>query len=86
LTTVFISVDTEEDSWGDYQSRNLSTANAKRLPGFQRLCDRYGAVPTYLVDYPMTQVGPGPGVPPGGIRCVSALSLSESLSISRMIL
>jgi hypothetical protein len=59
---VFISVDTEEDSWGDYQSRYLSTANAKRLHGFQRLCERYGAVPTYLVDYPMTKVEPGPSV------------------------
>ena len=49
---VFISVDTEEDNWGSYASRTEVT-NAGALPAFQELCDRYGAVPTYLVTTPM---------------------------------
>jgi hypothetical protein len=50
---VFITIDTEEDQWGDYVSKNNSVENVYRLPELQRLFNRYGAIPTYLIDYPV---------------------------------
>ncbi len=61
-TTVFITVDTEEDNWGDYHSRALATTNAREIPRLQALAEAFGAVPTYLVDYPMVTMEPGRGV------------------------
>jgi hypothetical protein len=51
--SVFITIDTEEDQWGDYVSKNNSVENVYRLPELQRLFNRYGAIPTYLIDYPV---------------------------------
>lgn len=51
---VVITIDTEEDNWGDYTCRSPATTNVRRLPEFQQLCDRYNAVPTYLVNWPVT--------------------------------
>jgi hypothetical protein len=50
---VLITVDTEEDTWGDYGCRTPGTTNIHALPALQRLCDRFGAVPTYLVNWPV---------------------------------
>jgi hypothetical protein len=51
--TVFITVDTEEDAWGDYASRSPGVTNIAQLPTLQALCDRYGAIPTYLINRPV---------------------------------
>lgn len=53
-----ITVDTEGDNlWESYQTesgyRKITTENAKYLPRFQRLCEKYGFIPTYLTNYEM---------------------------------
>ena len=49
--TVSISIDTEEDDWGSYDERGASTRNIAHLRELQELFDRFGARPTYLVNY-----------------------------------
>jgi hypothetical protein len=49
----FITIDTEEDDWGEYRSGGFSVENIGQLPRLQRLFDRYNAIPTYLVTYPV---------------------------------
>ena len=47
-----ITIDTEGDNlWGCGQ--NIETRNARFLPRFQTLCERYGFKPSYLVNYEM---------------------------------
>jgi len=48
-----ITVDVEEDSWDQFQEADDSLENISRIPRLQALFDRYGAVPTYLVTYPV---------------------------------
>lgn len=55
---LFITIDTEEDSWDDYWSSSQSLDNVARIPVIQSLFDRYGAVPTYLVSYPVVKNEP----------------------------
>lgn len=61
---LIITVDTEGDNmWRSMFSQNsvehrISIQNGKFLPRFQRLCESYGFVPTYLVDYEMTESEP----------------------------
>jgi len=50
---VFFSIDTEEDLWDSYRQTDNPVENVACLPTLQRLCDRYGAIPTYLVNYPV---------------------------------
>lgn len=50
---VFLTVDTEEDAWGAYQERNPTVRNVRHLRKLQEICDRYGATPTYLANYPV---------------------------------
>lgn len=49
----FITIDTEEDEWGDYGLRVPSVKNIACLKQLQKLFDVYGAIPTYLIDYPV---------------------------------
>lgn len=47
-----ITIDTESDNqWNS--TNNQSTANAKFIPRFQELCEKYNFKPVYLVDYSM---------------------------------
>lgn len=47
-----ITIDTEGDNlWS--RPREVTTENARFLPRFQELCERWGLKPTYLVDYDM---------------------------------
>lgn len=50
---VYITIDTEEDQWGDYNVLKGSVENVSMIPVLQELFDRYGAVPTYLLNYPV---------------------------------
>lgn len=52
---IFITIDTEEDQWGEYNAPYPSAENVKRIPLVQEIFDHYGAVPTYLVNYPVVQ-------------------------------
>lgn len=47
-----ITIDTEGDNiWS--RPREITTVNARFLPRFQALCERYGFRPTYLTNYEM---------------------------------
>ena len=47
-----ITIDTEFDNGWEWQyGDEITTANAKYIPRFQNLCERYGFVPTYLITY-----------------------------------
>jgi hypothetical protein len=52
-TTVFITIDTEEDQWGEYNPAGATVENVLRMKPLQELFDAYGAVPTYLVNFPV---------------------------------
>ncbi len=49
-----ITIDTESDNQWE-SSHKQSTENARFIPRFQELCEKYGFFPTYLVDYSMGQ-------------------------------
>lgn len=47
-----IAIDTEgDDVWA--RPQRVTTRNARYLPRFQAICERFGFVPTYLVNYEM---------------------------------
>lgn len=50
---VFITIDTEEDNWGSFTDPIGSVDNVLALPRLQELFNKYGAVPTYLINYPV---------------------------------
>jgi hypothetical protein len=51
-TPLFITVDTEgDDLWS--RPREITTRNARHLPRFQRLCERYRFKPVYLTNHEM---------------------------------
>ncbi len=54
---LFISIDAEEDNWGEYRPTGHTVENIDRLPIIQDLFERYGAVPTYLLNYPVVKNG-----------------------------
>jgi hypothetical protein len=49
-----ITIDTEGDNWWS-KPRDVQTQNARYLPRFQRLCERYGLMPVYLTDWEMVE-------------------------------
>jgi hypothetical protein len=51
-----VTIDTEEDQWGPSEGRP-SAVNLLSLPRLQSLFDRYGIVPTYLVNYVVASDG-----------------------------
>jgi len=54
-TRVFITIDTEEDDWGRYDTQGHTVENIDQIPLLQEVFDRYGARPTYLVSYPVSE-------------------------------
>ena len=48
-----ITIDTEEDDWSGYNPTRWQVENIRQIPTLQRLLDRFGVVPTYLVTYPV---------------------------------
>lgn len=46
-----VTIDTEEDNWGDYRSEGYALENIDCVPELQSLFDRYCVRPTYLVTY-----------------------------------
>jgi len=55
-TPFIITIDTEgDDLWG--RPRDITTCNAKYLPRFQSLCERYRFKPVYLTNYEMAMSG-----------------------------
>ena len=52
---VLVIVDTEEEfDWaGEFSSANMSVESIKHQQRAQRILERHGVIPTYLVDYPV---------------------------------
>ncbi len=50
---LIITIDTEEDNWGEYRTNGQTLENIKRIPRLQDVFDRYGVIPTYLITYPV---------------------------------
>jgi len=50
---LIVTVDTEEDTWGNVRASRYGVENIGALPALQKLCDTLGAKPTYLVTYPV---------------------------------
>ena len=50
---LIVTIDVEEDNWGQYEVLNPSVSNVKRLPELQELCNRFGIKPTYMITYPV---------------------------------
>lgn len=48
-----ITIDVEEDNWGEYRVNECTVANLKQIPKLQHLFDEYGVKPTYLINYPV---------------------------------
>jgi hypothetical protein len=49
---LFITIDTEEDNWGE-RITNPTVENIYRVPRLQAVFDKFSAVPTYLINYPV---------------------------------
>jgi hypothetical protein len=45
----------EEDDWGNLKTRGHSLENLQQIPSLQALFDSYGAIPTYLIDFPVSR-------------------------------
>jgi len=50
---LIVTIDTEEDNWGEYDLIEYSTQNIEHVPELQELLDSFGVKPTYLVNYPV---------------------------------
>ena len=50
---LIITIDTEEDNWGEYSPRGATLGNIERIPYLQSLFDSFGVKPTYLITYPV---------------------------------
>ncbi len=48
-----VTIDTEEDNWGEYDLPCYSVENIKRVPGIQEVFASRGIRPTYLITYPV---------------------------------
>ena len=54
-----ITVDTEEDNWGEFARSSYTVQNLRRIPRIQELFERYGVRPAYLVSYPVATSAEG---------------------------
>ena len=48
---LIITIDTEEDNWGEFTSADNSLENIKKIPVLQHLFDEFDVKPTYLITY-----------------------------------
>lgn len=48
-----ITIDTEEDNWGEYDRSSYTVENIARIPRLQDVFIRRGIRPTYLISYPV---------------------------------
>jgi hypothetical protein len=57
-----ITIDVEEDAWDQFHEGADTLENIERIPMLQALFERYGAVPTYLVNYAVLANGRATGI------------------------
>lgn len=50
---LIVTIDTEEDNWGSYNSSGNTVENIGHIRELQELFDRYDVRPTYLLSYPV---------------------------------
>lgn len=50
---LIVTIDTEEDNWGQYNLVDYSLENIAKISSLQVLFDRYLVKPTYLITYPV---------------------------------
>lgn len=50
---LIITIDVEEDNWGEFICSGYSLENLKKIPNLQNLFDKYDVKPTYLITYPV---------------------------------
>ena len=48
-----VTIDTEEDNWGQYKQSGYTVENILRIPALQSIFDEFEINPTYLVSYPV---------------------------------
>ena len=48
-----ITIDTEEDNWGNFSPNGYSLENINKIPALQELFDEFNVKPTYLLTYPV---------------------------------
>lgn len=48
-----VTIDTEEDEWGKFDSDTYQCSNIKKIPELQRIFEKYKIIPTYLISYPV---------------------------------
>lgn len=48
-----VTIDTEEDNWGDFNTDTYQCTNIQKIPELQRVFDKYNIIPTYLISYPV---------------------------------
>jgi hypothetical protein len=48
-----ITIDTEEDDWGNFASSGQTLHNIAMIPRLQEIFDAFGVKPTYLITYPV---------------------------------
>ena len=53
IMKLIITIDTEEDNWGDYNCKGHTLKNIERIPLLQQLFDDFNVKPTYLISYPV---------------------------------
>lgn len=50
---IVITIDVEEDNWGEYTTDGYSLENIKKIQKIQKIFDRFNVKPTYLINYPV---------------------------------
>jgi len=50
---LIVTIDAEEDNWGEYNLSEYSLSNIEKIPYLQKLFDEFDVKPTYLVTYPV---------------------------------
>ena len=53
MTYFAVTIDTEEDNWGELDRPSYTVENIRRIPRLQEVFDRHGVRPTYLISYPV---------------------------------
>lgn len=48
-----VSIDTEEDNWGQYKPSGYTVENILKIPALQSVFDEFDIKPTYLISYPV---------------------------------
>jgi hypothetical protein len=53
MKKLIVTIDTEEDNWGEYSQYNYNVSNIEQLNYLQDIFNFFGFKPTYLVNYPV---------------------------------